>query len=384
MESVYTVKENCCGCGACSLVCSQKAITMEEDKEGFLYPKIAQEKCIDCGLCQKACGLKTTKMNEYNQKYFEVKAKDTLVREKSRSGATFFCMAEKMISENGVVYGVSCDLESCKVAFIRAENIYDCEKMQGSKYVEARIENIYLEVKKDLLEGKKVLFSGTACQVAGLISYLQIFNLAESPYLLTMDIVCHGVPSSKVYNDYLEFLKNKYNGNVKKFNFRDKTYGWDEHVETFVVNYKKHTLDLYKGLFYSNYFLRPCCGKCKFANYSRVSDITIADFVGNERVQNNLNDNKGISVVMVNTYKGKQWFDKILEMVDFFELTKEQCWQPNLSHPSIIPDDREKVWEYYLKYGFKKMLVKYGRYDILHRIKWMFIEYYRLKKKLKR
>lgn len=382
MNELAKEKRYCCGCSACMNSCPQSAISMMLDEEGFAYPKIHEEKCIHCGICLSVCRFYATGQNGYKQKYYEVKAKDNEIRRRSRSGGVFFLAAKEILSARGIVYGVSQIGTSVKYA--RADNIDGIILMQGSKYVDCQMESIFQSVVKDLTDNKTVLFSGTACKISGLYGFLEKQNIPFKGKLLTMDIVCHGVPSSKLYEDYLEYLEDKYNGKIKQFQFRDKSYGWNTHVETFIINGRSRTSDIYAGLFYSNYFLRPSCGVCPFTSYNRIADITIADFVGNERVKNNLNDNKGISMIMINSEWGNKWFSLLEDECITASLDKELTTQPNLIRPSNIPFARGDIWNYYLTKGFKKMLKKYGRNDILHRIKWIFRDYPKLLEKRKK
>lgn len=379
---VYNNQQECCGCTACMSICPCKAITMSVNEMGFAYPIVNDELCVKCGACVSVCQFHAVDTKEYQQKYFEVKAKDTLIRKRSRSGGVFFLIAERVIEENGVVYGVAKD--GVKVKYGRAEVISDVIPMQGSKYVECAMDETYISVANDLKKQRKVLFSGTACKVAGLYGYLNKKNIDYREKLITMDIVCHGVPSYLLYSDYLQYLETKYHGKVKEFNFRDKQYGWNTHVETFLIKGKKRTSDLYSGLFYSNRFLRPSCGVCPFTSYDRTSDITIADFVGSERVNNSFNDNKGLSMIMVNTQLGEKYVSIISEKCDILPLEKENTVQPNLERPSIIASDKHLVCDYYQKKGFKSMLRKYGRGDLLHRLKWRLVDYPALKRNKKR
>lgn len=379
MDKVYEGKQNCCGCSACSELCPQNAIKMTEDEEGFYYPVIDKNKCVGCGLCKKVCRFKPWNTEENHQTYVELKSKNDEERLKSRSGGTFITLAKEVVRQKGIVYGVAF-VNGCNVDYVRAETYADCKSMQGSKYVECSAMGIFPSVRDDLENGRIVLFSGTACQVAGLYGYLSVNKTVNLDNLITIDIVCHGVPSKKVYTDYIKYIENKYKGKVEKFNFRDKSYGWRAHVETFVINNRTYTRDTYVGLFYSNLFLRPSCGNCQFANFNRPADITIADFLGIDGVKNGFDDNLGVSIAIVNTDKGRLWIDKITPDMYRAELTKANSKQPNLMHPSAVPADRQKVWDYYHKHGFKKMMKKYGRCDILHRLKWRFVDYPKLKK----
>lgn len=371
-------KNKCCGCSACAESCPVHALTMVADEEGFAYPVIDHSKCIKCGICERVCSFKPS-VPLKEQSYWELKTKDPDVRRRSRSGAAFFELARKVILQNGVVYGVGI-VKGTKVQYCRAESLEECITMQGSKYVECSANGIIHSVYDDLKAGKKVLFSGTPCQVAGLLSYLARQKAITLDNLLTVDIICHGVPSQKIYYSYIRFLEKKYKGTVRDFKFRDKTYGWRNHIESFVVNGKTYFKDTYSGMFYSNYFLRPSCGSCPFTSFDRPADITIGDFLGISNVKNGADDNKGVSVVIVNTPKGEAYLQSIQSGVESWELTKELCMQPNMKQPSHIPSNRQMVWDCYLNSDFKSFLLRYGRYDILHKIKWYLMDFPKIKR----
>lgn len=378
MESVYMDKSFCCGCRACAEKCPVNAIKMVADEEGFLYPEIDKDVCIDCGLCIKVCAFKPVTAVRENQKYFAVKNKDVVERIESQSGGAFYILAKKIIAEGGTVYGAAiCD--DLSIRHIRTDNIADCKRLRGSKYVQSDLAETFKSVEEDLSNERKVLFSGTSCQVAGLYGFLG----GNSDNLYTVDIICHGVESPKVYRDYIEFMENKYRGKIKYFNFRDKCFGWNSHIETFYINDKKYARKNYTNLFYSSLSIRPCCGVCCFTNYNKPSDITIADLWGVKSSCPDLYDNKGVSSVMINTEKGYSLFSLISESADIIEISKEACHQHNLSEPTHIPKERNEFWELYNKKGFNAVLKKYGSYDILRRIKWRYFDLPKLKKNIK-
>ncbi|WP_026490879.1 Coenzyme F420 hydrogenase/dehydrogenase, beta subunit C-terminal domain [Butyrivibrio sp. XPD2002] len=364
-----SAKKECCGCRACEQICPKKAIVMQKDKEGFAYPIINEALCVNCGLCLKACSFNEHNLrhNSDDQKYYWVINKNSEDRKRSRSGGFFFVLAQWMIKQGGIVYGSILD-ENNYVRHIRALDIETCKKMQGSKYVESDISGIYSLVKKDLENRKKVLFCGTACQVSGLYGFM---NKSDISNLYTIDIVCHGVCSSALLNDYLLFWEKKKGGKITEFNFRDKTIdGWDSHVESFVIKNKKYYRNNYTKIFYSNNALRPSCYNCKFAKMERVGDFTLADFWGVKKYYPELNDNKGISSIFLNTTKAKTLFDKITDYIYFGEVSKESIIQKNLYEPSKMGEMRDDFWEMYSKKGFSSILKKYGGYDILRRLNW--------------
>ena len=306
-----TEKKDCCGCSACVSVCPKQCITMREDKEGFLYPYVENTKCVNCGLCEKVCN----ELNPYEKRdpkqVFAAINKNIDVRLKSSSGGIFYILAEKTIKEGGVVFGALFDAD-WQVFITYAEDLERVESFMGSKYVQARIENAYKDVKKFLLEGRKVLFSGTPCQVAGLHKFLR----KSYGNLITIDFVCHGTPSPKVWKLYLDSVLKGIKS-INKIGFRSKSKGWKKF--NFYLDYNKgdETISLlspasknhYMKAFLQDIILRPSCYDCKVKDFRSQSDITIADFWGIEKVFPNMDDDKGTSLVFINTDIGARILD---------------------------------------------------------------------------
>lgn len=299
-------KKKCCGCSACASICPKQCIKMIVDNEGFLYPEVDRDTCIDCGLCERVCN----ELHPYDKrKPIKVLAainKNEEIRMKSSSGGIFYILADRIINEGGVVFGARFD-ENWQVVIDYAEEMKGVEAFMGSKYVQARIENAYKDVKRFLAEGRKVLFTGTPCQVAGLHKFLR----KSYDNLLTVDIICHGTPSPKVWRMYLDAVLQS-STSIGKISFRNKTHGWKNFH--FLVEYdgdSKTTSLLsspsenqYMKAFLSNLILRPSCSSCVAKSCSSQSDITLADFWGIWNVNPQMHDNKGTSLLFINTDKG--------------------------------------------------------------------------------
>lgn len=359
-------KEDCCGCTACINICPQNAINMIEDKEGFLYPHINKNLCIRCGLCKKVCIFTNKRKNKNNIITYAVKHNDINERIESQSGGMFAVLAKFFISNNNIVYGVGYK-EKFQVYHKRAINTDQINEFRGSKYVQSNLGRIFLNVKNDLIDGKKVLFSGTPCQIAGLNSYLKGVNKKN---LYLVDIICHGVPSPKVWRDFLNYYSNKYNGNIEKVNFRNKRkYGWQSHIETITINHKEYDSTIYSSLFYEHNILRPSCFNCNYKNINRVGDITIGDFWGIDNIMPKFNDNKGVSLVIINTNKGKELFENIKKDIIYKKCNIYNNLQPPLKENWKYPKNREKFWKDYNKKGFKYILKKYGENNFWHKFK---------------
>ena len=234
---IFSNKNQCCGCTACKSICPKNAISMQADNEGFLYPIINKELCINCGLCKKVCAFQNGYTRNSVVNAYAVKHHDIKTRLSSRSGGAFIPISDYIIQNNGTVYGAAFN-EDFSVSHIRAESCTERDRMKGSKYVQSELGNIFLNVQNDLKDNRYVMFSGTACQVAGLNNFLEK-SKTKTDKLFTVDLVCHGVPSNKIWTDYLDYINNKHKGKkITDVNFRDKSLGWDVHFESFCIDGK--------------------------------------------------------------------------------------------------------------------------------------------------
>lgn len=328
-------KNKCCGCTACKNICPKKAIVMIQDEKGFFYPNVNKKLCINCGLCNKVCPVLQKQQNHSNNiDVYAAMNKDSKIRLNSSSGGIFTLLAENIIKKDGVVFGVEFDNNFCaKHTYI--EKIEDIEKYRGSKYMQSDVQNSYFKVKEFLEQDRYVLFTGTPCQVEG----LQTFLMKKYDKLYTQDIICHGVPSVNVWNKYLSFRKSidKQN-NLENVKFRSKkNSGWNNYEISFKYDNKEifinHNDDLFMKIFLSDIALRDCCYKCKFKKKYRKSDILVADFWGIEETFPEMNDEKGISLVMINSKKGKELFKEIKEKLEYKKVEFENAIKHN---PSML------------------------------------------------
>lgn len=355
-------KADCCGCTACASICPKDAITMEPDTLGFKYPKVDLDKCIDCGLCEKVCAFNDNYDKSLNLKEPEIYAarhKDIHEIETSRSGAAFIAISDYILENGGIVYGVGYK-DHFRVAHKRATTKEERNEFKGSKYVQSDLDGIFRQVKEDLKQGNTVLFSGTPCQTAGLNSYIGK-KLREN--LVLVDIVCHGVPSPYIWRDYLSYIEKKYKNEVVKVDFRDKSrIGWSGHIESFIFNNgRKIESRIYTDLFYQHIMFRPSCGNCHYTNYTRPSDFTIADYWGWEKISNDFNiDNKGCSLLFINTIKGQILLNKISSNLFLLKSDKEKSVQPNLEKPSVLDKRNTDFIIDFQRRGFKYVAKKYG------------------------
>ena len=342
-------KGDCCGCGACEAVCPQKAIMMKKDSEGFLYPEVDTSLCVHCGLCKKACtfnsawgGIKE-KCAAQPISVFGVKHIDESIRADSRSGGMFTALSDIVLNRGGSVYGVALT-EDFIAEHQRATTRKERDQFRGSKYIQSRMNGVYAQIRNDLQSGKIVLFSGTPCQTAAVRKAMENENCDR---LYLVDIVCHGVPSPMIWRNYLDEMENKYNGKVTAVDFRNKKHGWDAHIESLVINETEHDSDYFSQLFYSHKILRPSCYYCKFKKIIRTSDISLADYWGIDKAIPGFNDNKGVSLVLVNTEKGQYIFDLCEESIDYRTAKLEDSMQNSMRFCYQEPSGRERFWHLY-------------------------------------
>lgn len=320
---------NCTGCGLCSNICPTNAIKIEHDEEGFYQFNIDEKKCIDCGLCVKKCP-KINFKNKNNKEEINVYAaysKNKEIVSSSTSGGTFSELALQIIKENGIVIGVS--YENNKVKHIVINNEKELEKLKGSKYIQSFTGNIYNIVKENLKQNKKVLFSGTPCQCAAMRNMIN-----NDDNLIIVDIVCHGVPSYKVFQ---KANKDRFNKEITKVQFRNKKNGWSNfniryYNKNRIIKTNMHRHDDYFAGYLKNYYLMKSCYNCEFANIPRVSDITLGDFWGIETINKDFfknNNDQGVSLVCINNKKGQKLFDKIKENIFCSKESLESSYKYN-------------------------------------------------------
>ena len=309
--------KNCTGCGACANICHQQAIRMVEDERGFLKPQINKNKCTNCGLCEKICpALHYESVNASLPKVCAFINKNEKTRFKSASGGVFPAFANYALKNNGIVFGAIYDSDM-KVCHTKGESREEISKMQSSKYVQSDTKYTYQEAKNALDNGKFVLYTGTPCQIAGLNSYLG----KDYEKLLTIEVICHGVPSRKVFEMYKKEFMQQHNddGKILDINMRDKEQGWDItqraiSVTTTTSEYSFNPADdSFRQAFLANLSINDPCVNCKFNKLPRVADVTMGDFWGVDDFDKSLNDGKGTSIVLINSPKGEKYFDKIVE-----------------------------------------------------------------------
>lgn len=338
-------KSKCSGCHACFNICPKDAITMVGDENGFKYPQIDENLCVHCNLCKKVCPVLKDIKKENDIHTYACINKDDNVRKNSSSGGVFYLLAENILSKNGVVFGARYN-DEFDVVHDYIENVNDIHLFQGSKYVQSTIHDSFKKAKKFLDSNRLVLFTGTPCQIEGLLSYLQ----KDYSNLITQDIVCHGVPSPKLFKLYKENIKQIYKDDITKINFRKKTNGWKHYhvkIDLNNQNYEiDHDDDVYMKAFLNDIALRESCYQCNAKKKHRLSDITLADFWGIENVLPEMDDDKGISLVIVNSVLGNQLFEEIKDQIIYKEVDYKKAIASN---PSLYKSvNRPKNREAYL------------------------------------
>ena len=365
----FIEKRDCCGCSACANICPHGAIEMVENSEGFLYPKIDQSKCVNCGLCKKTCPILNKINDNFKTPDCYAAMADDEIRKVSSSGGVFSIIAEYILNKNGYICGCTFDLDELKAKHIIINSKEELYKLRGSKYLQSDIGNIYQEVKKILDNDNYLLFSGTPCQVAG----LKLFLRKTYEKLLTVDILCHGVPSQKVYNKYLKELLKTKEEKILNINFRDKKEGWSTSLTTTTTTTtttysNKQFKDNYMQLFLSNISLRQNCTDCKYCTTQREGDFTIADFWGIDNYDKNLNDGKGTSLVLVNNKKAQSVYSEIQNKFNQSEkvpLKYAILGNRNLYAPHKVHAKRNEFFENLDKYTLKQLvnMYLYDKYD---------------------
>ena len=350
--------ERCCGCSACFNICPVLAIRMAEDEEGFKYPQIDEQTCINCGKCARVCPALNEKVVSRSllPSFYAVCNRQEEVRQSSSSGGVFSVLAEDVLADGGAVYGAAFD-DKNHLRHVRVDRIGDLAPLTGSKYVQSEIGTIFSQVRADLKDGRKVLFSGTPCQVAGLYAFLG----GDDANLLTADVLCHGVPSPAVFERYLESLGVEEKCRIE---FRNKSNGWkkydivigDSVHETFRAN-------TYMKGFLSNLYLRPSCASCPFVGCQRQGDLTLGDFWGAGNFRKRYDDDKGTSLVLLNSPKAQSVFEALQGKFSLADRVPVDCavpFNPTLCHSSQPDTQREAFFaDFKSGLGWNELAAKY-------------------------
>ena len=357
-------KSLCCGCMACSRTCPFGAIKMRRDEKGFSYPVLDLEKCKDCGMCQKVCPMEENYVGQDAEPdtYAVCNSSEEVVR-KSSSGGMFSLLAEWVISQGGIIYGVEFD-EEFGVRHGRATTMEEAARFRTSKYVESDISQVYTSLIQDLEDGKTVLITGTPCQISGVTKHLRLKKVGTEK-LYTCDNICHGVPSSKIWRDYLSIIKSAYikpGDKILQINMRSKKNSWQERMldielENGDIRQKIKQFS-FNQFFSSMYGQRNSCFHCRYTSYKRPSDFTIGDFWNLENAGISFDTTKGVNALLVNTDKGRELFEKLRTHAKVQPVSKQACWQAHLEYSSKQPAKQEQFWKEYSEAEDKEEILK--------------------------
>lgn len=332
----------CSGCAACYSICNHEAISMQTDENGFLIPVRDNNLCTKCGLCEKVCPIEHPDYS-YSLNPNAFAAYDPKERRYSSSGGIFYTVAKYVIAQGGVVFGAAFD-NDMQLRHIAVETIEGLKLLRGSKYVQSNIGEVFKDVAKQLKLNRLIYFTGTPCQIAGLKSFLR------RPYdnLITSDLVCHGVPSQKLFDIHLKYLENLTGSKVDAYSFRDCRY-WMIREKVHYTNGKETVVNdgnmsPYLYAFGLGYSYRECCFDCKFAKIPRQGDITLADYWGVGRFHPEIDDRGGVSMVLLNTAKGLYIWNKVKQNLVIKTSSLEACktYNPNLVCSSKKPEKRKE------------------------------------------
>lgn len=371
-------KHKCCGCEACVQACPKECISLKADAEGFLYPTANASQCVECGLCERVCPVTNQSKAQQPLQTYAATNNNDAIRQDSSSGGIFTLLAEITIAEGGVVFGARFN-DNWDVEHAYAESIDELAAFRGSKYLQSHIGNTYRQAQRFLNDERKVLFVGTPCQIAGLKHFLR----KDYPNLLTVDIICHGAPSPLVWKKYLdetislnerknsvslrpqEVVANRH-AHVEGISFRNKKMGWKKYsfalqLSEATADGEKNTVSLsyifsenaYMQAFLSNLTLRPSCYYCPTKQGKSCSDITLGDFWGIEHIDPTIDDDKGLSLVLINTEKGQQTL-KSLDDCSIKEqpYNKALQYNPSIEHSVGVPNYRNLFMSILIRKGF--------------------------------
>lgn len=311
--------------------CPKQCIAMAADAEGFLYPRIDETRCVSCGCCEKVCPVLTQSETPQTGKpsAYAAYCTDEAIRMASSSGGVFTVLAQQILAQGGVVFGAAFDAD-WSVRHIAVETTADLSRLRGSKYLQSHTDNTYTEAKQFLRQGRTVLYTGTPCEIEGLKNFLG----RSYEKLITQDVICHGVPSQKLWKKYISYQEKCAGASARQMFFRSKKYGWKTYAlslsfhndKTYVQSFQK---DWYMQMFTQNVCLRPSCYNCCFKKLNRVSDLTLADFWGCETVCPELDDDKGLSLVLVHSEKGQLLLEHCMEQLKWKSVDVDKALQGN-------------------------------------------------------
>ncbi len=363
-------KEDCCGCSACVQACPKKCIEMIEDNEGFLYPQVGASLCIDCGVCEKVCPIKNQKIEQsFKQTAYVVQNKDLSVLRESTSGGAFSAIACWVLKQGGVVFGAGYD-DNLNVLHQYVEDERSLFKFRNSKYVQSKIGTSFLQTKEFLQKGRMVLFSGTSCQIEGLLSYLR------KPYenLWTVDVVCHACPSPLMFRKYKEWLNLKCADEIRNIAFRDKHYGYKYSTMSVFRKEKDYhegiDTDPYLRAFFRHLSIRPSCFNCAFKKIYRPTDFTIWDCFDVENFCKEMDNDRGVTKVLCHSSRAQSLILNLRDYLSICEVSPEKIieGEKELVKPVAPCDERTQFFKDLNEMPVEECFEKYFPLTMRHRI----------------
>ena len=380
----------CTGCGSCSEACPVHAVSMEYDKEGFIYPRVEQDVCVGCGKCTDACHI-LSRTSGYekpqliygdfersgngaeNITWYAAMNRDNKVRDESSSGGIFPALADEILRRDGLVCGACLDADTLSVNHVLTGDPEIIRKMRGSKYIQSRTDGIYGRIKDALEKGKTVLFTGTPCQISALRKSLEG---TDTERLYAVDLFCHGVSSTELFRHYIKELFD--NDRIKDIRFRDKSESWERYVmriehgghKVYSAPFKK---DPFLSAFITGLSLRPSCYQCSAKGFPRKSDISLGDFWMAGRIFPDMNDHKGLSLVAVHTDKGRRLFEDIKGSLEIREIPKHKIseYYSMSGTPTEKPDNRDEFFRITEEKGIVKAASSCVRFSVKERVREM-------------
>lgn len=363
-------KAKCVGCQACYNCCPLNCITMEDDNEGFMYPRVDQNVCINCKKCEKVCPvIQKPTLGSFSEASFAAYSKNEQIRKCSSSGGVFSVLAQIVLKHNGVVFGAAFD-DEFQVHHIRVESVKDLEKLRGSKYVQSRIEKTFKDAKEILESGREVYFSGTPCQIDGFKNYLG----REYENLITQDIICHGVPAPYVWDKYLDSVRNNINSEITQISFRDKLLGWRKYsVRIEGANGKVEMSTFLDNPMMRAYLrdmcLRPSCYDCPSKGVKRSSDITLADFWNVSDFIDDFDDDRGTDLIICHSSKGMKLLQEAESAIECHKVDMRAVYENvPMNASSRLPTKRNDFIEYLEHGSFVESVQKYCTIPIHERL----------------